>query len=55
MSPSIGLNICAIIGRIKKYKSITKKKKKKHDEGALLALLDCIKGLISRSLTGSYI
>ena len=29
------LNICAIISRIKKYKSIIKKKKKKHVEIAL--------------------
>ena len=31
-SPTTELNICAIIGRIKKYKSIIKKKKKKHEE-----------------------
>ena len=36
----------------KKKKSIIKKKKKKHDEKVLLAKhnLDCIKGLISKSL-----
>ena len=57
MSSTIGLNIYAIITRIKKYKSIIKKKKKKHDQIALLAKtnLDCIKDLISRSLTDSYI
>ena len=57
MSSTTGLNICGIIARIKKYKSIIKKKKKKHDKIALLAntILDCIKGLISRSLTDSYI
>ena len=52
MSSTIGLNICAIIAKIKSYKSEIKKKK--HDEIALLAKskLDCIKGaLISRSLT----
>ena len=43
MSSSIELNICAIIARVKMYKSIIKKKKKKHDEIALLAKtnLDC--------------
>ena len=30
-SSSIGLKICAITAGIKKYKSIIKKKKKKHD------------------------
>ena len=57
MSSTIGLNIYTIITRIKKYKSIIKKKKKKHDQIALLAKtnLDCIKDLISRSLTDSYI
>ena len=57
LSSTIGLKICAIIWRIEKYKSITKKKKKKHDETALLAKtnLDLIKCLISGSLTESYI
>ena len=31
MSSAIGLKTCAITGVIKKYKSIIKKKKKKHD------------------------
>ena len=31
-SSAIGLNICAITTRIKKYKSIIKKNKKKHDK-----------------------
>ena len=55
MSSTIGLNICAIIARIKKYKSIINQKKKKHHEIALLTKtnLDCIKGSISRSLTNS--
>ena len=50
MSFKIGLNIWAIFARIKKYKSIIKKKKKKHNEIALLAKtnLDCIKDLICR-------
>ena len=29
---AVGLNICAIIAGIKNYKSILKKKKKKHDK-----------------------
>ena len=37
LSSTIGLNIYAIIARIKKYKLITKKDKKKHDKIALLA------------------
>ena len=56
MSSIIGSNICAITARIKKYKSIIKKKKEKHNEIALLAKtnLDCIKDSIFRSLTDSY-
>ena len=56
MSSTIICNICQIIARIKNYKSIIKKKKKKHDEIALLAKanLDCIKDLISRFVTHSY-
>ena len=52
----IGLVICTIIARIKKYKSIIKKRKKKHNEIALLAkaTLDCIKGSTSSSLTDPY-
>ena len=57
MSSTIGLNICAIIVRIKKYKSIIKEQKKKYNEIALLTNtnLYCIKHSISRSLTDSYI
>ena len=53
----IGVNICANIGRIKKYKLIIKKKKKNHDEISLLAKanLDFIKGSISKSLIDLYI
>ena len=49
--------LCEIIARIKKYKSIIKKKKKKYNEIALLVKnnLDCIEDLVSRSLTDSYI
>ena len=36
-SSAIGLKICAITAGIKKYKSITKKKKKKHEKIVLLA------------------
>ena len=36
-SSAIGLKICAITAGIKKYKSIIKKKKKKHDKIVLLA------------------
>ena len=36
-SSAIGLKICTIIAGIKKYKSIIKKKKKKHDKIVLLA------------------
>ena len=48
MISAIGLNICVITAKIQKYKSITKKKKKKHNEIALLAKtnLDFIKGSI---------
>ena len=57
MSSTLGLNIFAIITRIKNYKSAIKKNKQKHDEIALLAKtnLDCIKGSISMSLTDTYI
>ena len=55
MSSTFGLSICAIIARIKKYKSIIKKKKKKHDEIVLLAKtkLNSIEGLISKALIDS--
>ena len=33
---AVGINICTITARIKKYKSIIKKKKKKHDKIILL-------------------
>ena len=36
-SSAIGLKVCAITVRIKKYKSMIKKKKKKHDKIALIA------------------
>ena len=40
MSSKIGLNICAIIARIKNYKSIINEKKKKYDETAFLAQME---------------
>ena len=57
MSSTIRLNICAIIAKIKNYKWIITKKKKKHDEIVFLAKtkLNWIKGWISRSLIDSYI
>lgn len=56
MISTIGLNICSKIARIKEYKSIIKIKRKYH-EIALLAKtnLNCVKGLISRSLSDSCI
>ena len=54
---SVGINICAIIVGIRKFKSIIKKKKKKHDKVVLLGKynLNKIKVLISKSLIDSYI
>ena len=56
-SSSVGINICAIIAGIKKYNSIIKKKKKKHDKIVLLGedKLNTIEVLISNSLVDSYI
>ena len=53
MSSVIGLKICAITAGIKRYKSIIKKKKKKHDEIVLLtkSKLNTIKVLIFKALT----
>ena len=43
-SSATGLKICAITARIKKYKSIIKKKKKKHDKLLSIAKskLNCV-------------
>ena len=51
-SSATGLKICVITAGIKKYKSIIKKKKKKHDKIVLLAKskLNSIEVLISMSL-----
>ena len=56
-SSAVGLKICAITAEIKKYKSIIKKKHKKHDQIVLLAKtkLDTIEFLISKALIDSYI
>ena len=56
MSSTIGLNICAITAKIKKYKLRVKKMKKKRYEPLVKNYkLNIIKGLISRFLTESYI
>ena len=56
-SSAIGLIICAVTSGIKKYKSIIKKKKKKHDKIVLLAKskLNSIEVLISKALIDSVI
>ena len=56
-SSTIGLKICVITAGIKKYKSIIKKKKKKHDKIVLLAKskLNSIEVLISKALIDSNI
>ena len=55
--PVIGLKICVITAGIKKYKSITKKKKKKHDEILSLAKskLNSLVVLISKAFIDSSI
>ena len=52
-----GIKICAITARTKKYQSIIKKKKKKHNKIVLLGKdkLNTIEFLISKSLIDSYI
>ena len=54
---AIGLKVCAITARIKRYKSIIKKNKKKHDKIVLLEKdkSNTIEVLISKSLIDSYI
>ena len=56
-SSEIELKICVITAGIKKYKSIIKKKKKKHDKIVLLAKskLNSIEVLISKALIDSNI
>ena len=56
-SSAIGLKICAVTAGIKKYKSIIKKRKKKHNKVKLLAKykLNNIEVLISKVLIDSNI
>ena len=56
-SSSIGLKNCVITARIKKYMSITKKKKKKHDKILFLAKskLNSAEVLLSKALIDSNI
>ena len=56
-SSAIGLKMCAIAAGIKKYKSIIKKKKKKHEKIVLLAKseLNILEILISNLLIDSVI
>ena len=56
-SSAVGLKICEITGEIKKYKSITEKKRKKHDKIVLLVKnkLNVIEVLISKALIDSCI
>ena len=56
-SSAIGLKICAITAGIKKYKSVIKKKKKKHDKIVLLtkAKLNSIEVWIFKALIDSNI
>ena len=57
VSSAIGLKICAITANIKRYKSVIKKNKKKHDKIVLLEKdkSNTIEVLISKSLIDSYI
>ena len=53
---AVGIKICAISAGIRKYKSIIKKKKKKHDKIVLIGKtnLHTIEVLISKDLINSY-
>ena len=54
---AVGIKIWAITALIKYYKSVIKKKRKKHDKVVLLTKtkLDTIEILISKALINSYI
>ena len=56
-SSVVGIKNCTITARIKKYKWIIKKKKKKHDRIVLLGKdkLNTIKVLVFKALIDSYI
>ena len=53
---AVALKVCAITAWIKKYKSVIKKKKKKHDKIVLLTMtkLNTIEFLISNALIDSH-
>ena len=57
MRPAVGIKIYAITTGVKKYRSIVKKKKKKHEKIVLLGKnkLNAIEILISKVLIDSYI
>ena len=56
-SSAVETKICAIMAGIKKYNSIIKKKKKKHDKIILLGKdkLNSIEVLMSKAVINSYI
>ena len=56
-SSAVGIKIFAVTAGIKKYKSIIKKKKEKHDKIVLLGKdrLNSMEVLISKALMDSYI
>ena len=57
ISSVVGIKICAFTAGIKKYKSIIKKKKKRHDEIVLLGKdeLNTVEVLICKALINSHI
>ena len=57
VSSAVGTKVCATTPGIKKYKSITKKKKRKHDKIVLLAKtkLDTGEVVICKALIDLYI
>ena len=56
-SSAVGINICTTTAGFKKYKSIIKKKKKKHDKIVLLGKdkLNTTEVLVSKALIDSHI
>ena len=57
MTSAVVIKMCTVTSRIKKFKSIIKKTKKKHDRIVLLGKdkLNTIEVLISKSVIDSYI
>ena len=53
-SSAVGIKICAITAGIKRYKSIIKKKKKKHDKIVLLAKTNLISIVVNNVLREYY-